>query len=130
MPELVENISTSQAKPDPWLGSFLVAFGGWALDGFDFFLVVFSLTAIGKTFQVSDKTVALALTATLAFRPVGAFLFGLIADRYGRRLPLTLNLVLFAIVELSTGFAHSFAQFLLIRAIFGVVMGGWWGSVL
>jgi SHS family lactate transporter-like MFS transporter len=127
MAEPVERISTSQAKPDPWLGSFLVALGGWALDGFDFFLVVFSLTAIGKSFQVNDKTVALALTATLAFRPVGAFLFGLIADRYGRRLPLALNLFLFAIVELSTGFAQSFSQFLLIRAIFGVVMGGSWG---
>src|SRR5579862_1626128 len=115
------------SRPDPWLGSFLVAFGGWALDGFDFFLVVFSLTAIGRTFNASDKTVALALTATLALRPVGAFLFGLIADRYGRRLPLTLNLALFAVVELFTGFTHSFHEFLAVRAVFGVVMGGQWG---
>jgi SHS family lactate transporter-like MFS transporter len=127
MPDSAERISTLPSKPDPWLGSFLVAFGGWALDGFDFFLVVFSLTAIGKSFQVSDKTVALALTATLAFRPVGAFIFGLIADRYGRRLPLALNLFLFAVVEVFTGFAHSFVEFLLVRAIFGVVMGGSWG---
>ncbi|HEY4054558.1 MAG TPA: MFS transporter [Terriglobales bacterium] len=127
MAESAESNSISPAKPDPWLGSFLVAFGGWALDGFDFFLVVFSLTAIGKSFHVSDKTVALALTATLALRPVGAFVFGLIADRYGRRLPLTLNLLLFAIVEVFTGFAHSFGEFLLVRAIFGVVMGGQWG---
>jgi MFS transporter, SHS family, lactate transporter len=127
MAESLERSSTLPARPDPWLGSFLVAFGGWALDGFDFFLVVFSLTAIGKSFQVSDKTVALALTATLALRPVGAFFFGLIADRYGRRLPLALNLFLFAIVEVFTGFAHSFGEFLLVRAIFGVVMGGQWG---
>jgi SHS family lactate transporter-like MFS transporter len=127
MAESAESNSISPARPDPWLGSFLVAFGGWALDGFDFFLVVFSLTAIGKSFHVSDKTVALALTATLALRPVGAFVFGLIADRYGRRLPLTLNLLLFAIVEVFTGFAHSFGEFLLVRAIFGVVMGGQWG---
>ena len=127
MAESPQSIPVQPAKPDPWLGSFLVAFGGWALDGLDFFLVVFSLTAIGKSFQVSDKTVALALTATLALRPVGAFFFGLIADRYGRRLPLALNLLLFAIVEVFTGFAHSFVEFLVVRAIFGVVMGGSWG---
>lgn len=127
MAELAQPVQTATDKPDPWLGSFLVAFGGWALDGFDFFLVVFSLTAIGRTFNASDKTVALALTATLALRPVGAFLFGLIADRCGRRLPLTMNLVLFAVVELCTGFTHSFREFLLVRAIFGIVMGGQWG---
>jgi SHS family lactate transporter-like MFS transporter len=112
---------------DPWLGSFLCAFAGWGLDGFDFFLVVFSLTAIGRTFAKDDKTVALVLTATLALRPVGAFIFGLLADRYGRRLPLCINLLAFAVVEMLTGFAHSFGQFLFIRAIFGIVMGGQWG---
>src|SRR5580692_10009425 len=112
---------------DPWLGSFLCAFAGWGLDGFDFFLVVFSLTAIGRTFAKDDKTVALVLTATLALRPVGAFIFGLLADRYGRRFPLCINLLAFAVVEMLTGFAHSFGQFLFIRAVFGIVMGGQWG---
>ena len=119
------------ARPAPWsvswFGPFLCAFMGWALDGFDFFLVVFSLTAIGHSFSKDDKTVALALTATLALRPVGALIFGLIADRYGRRLPLAVNFVAFAVVELLTAFAHTFSQFLVIRAAFGVVMGGQWG---
>ncbi|HEV2484074.1 MAG TPA: MFS transporter [Terracidiphilus sp.] len=118
--------SATQAR-DPWFGSFLCAFSGWALDGFDFFLVVFSLTAIGHSFSKDDKTVALALTATLAFRPIGAFIFGLIADRYGRRLPLAINLLAFAVVEVFTGLAHTFGQFILIRAVFGIVMGGQWG---
>jgi SHS family lactate transporter-like MFS transporter len=112
---------------DAWFGSFLCAFSGWTLDGFDFFLVVFSLTAIGHSFSKDDKTVALVLTATLALRPVGAFIFGLIADRYGRRLPLTINLLAFAVVEVFTGLAHTFGQFILIRAVFGIVMGGQWG---
>ena len=115
------------AMQDPWVGSFLAGMAGWTLDAFDFFLVVFSLTAIGQTFGQDDKHVTYALFATLALRPIGAFFFGGIADRYGRRIPLAANLVLFAVVELMTGFAHSFVQFLIIRAIFGVVMGGQWG---
>jgi MFS transporter, SHS family, lactate transporter len=114
-------------KSESWLGSFVCAFVGWALDGFDFFLVVFSLTGIGHSFNQPDKAVALALTATLAFRPVGAFVFGLMADRYGRRLPLAANLFAFAIVEAFTGLAHTFGQFLLARSVFGIVMGGQWG---
>ena len=115
------------SSQESWLASFVSGLAGWTLDGFDFFLVVFSLTAIGHTFGKSDKTVSLALTATLALRPVGAFLFGLIADRYGRRMPIAVNFLLFAVVELCTGFAHSFTMFLIIRAIFGIVMGGQWG---
>jgi MFS transporter, SHS family, lactate transporter len=110
-----------------WLGAFIAGISGWTLDAFDFFLVVFSLTAIGRSFGEDDKHMALALTATLALRPVGAFIFGGISDRFGRRKPLALNLVLFACVELLTGLAHNFTQFLIVRAIFGVVMGGQWG---
>jgi SHS family lactate transporter-like MFS transporter len=127
MPASEIRLDSTGTSSEPWLGSFLSGFIGWTLDGFDFFLVVFSLTAIGQTFGKDDKTVALALTATLALRPVGAFFFGLIADRYGRRLPLAINLVLFAVVEGFTGFSHSFREFLIARAIFGVVMGGQWG---
>lgn len=112
---------------EPWLASFIAGFTGWTLDGLDFFLVVFNLTAIGHTFGKPDKTVALALTATLALRPIGAFLFGLIADRYGRRLPIAANFFLFAIVEVCTGLAPTFTAFLVIRAVFGIVMGGQWG---
>lgn len=124
--DLTEPLPTMPLQ-ESWLASFISGLAGWTLDGFDFFLVVFSLTAIGHTFGKSDKTVALVLTATLAMRPVGAFLFGLIADRYGRRLPIAANFALFAVVEGCTGCAHSFTSFLIIRAIFGIVMGGQWG---
>jgi SHS family lactate transporter-like MFS transporter len=75
----------------------------------------------------SDKEIAFSITLTLAFRPVGAFIFGLLADRYGRRLPLMMDLVFYSVVEVLTGFAHSFAVFLVLRALFGIGMGGEWG---
>jgi SHS family lactate transporter-like MFS transporter len=116
-----------QGEPEPWVGAFVAGLSGWTLDSFDFFLVVLSLTMIGREFGQDVKHMTLALTATLALRPAGAFVFGALSDRFGRRLPMILNLSLFAVVELTTGFAHSFIQFLLIRALFGVVMGGQWG---
>jgi MFS transporter, SHS family, lactate transporter len=115
------------AKPQGQTAAFIVGFAGWTLDAFDFFLVVFCLTAIGHTFGKTDAKIALALTATLAFRPVGSILFGLLADRIGRRIPLMLNLVLFATVEMLTGLARNFVWFLIIRSVFGIVMGGQWG---
>jgi SHS family lactate transporter-like MFS transporter len=105
----------------------LAGFLGWTLDAFDFFLVVFCLTAIGKEFQKSDTAIAFSITLTLAFRPVGAFLFGLLADRYGRRMPLMLDLVFYSVVEVLTGFAPNFTTFLVLRALFGIGMGGEWG---
>jgi SHS family lactate transporter-like MFS transporter len=113
-------------RPSAW-PALLAGFLGWTLDAFDFFLVVFCLTAIGKEFHQPDKTVALSLTLTLAFRPVGAFLFGLFADRYGRRLPLIIDLIFYSIVEVATGFAPTFTSFLVLRALFGIGMGGEWG---
>jgi SHS family lactate transporter-like MFS transporter len=105
----------------------LAGFLGWTLDAFDFFLVVLSLTAIAKEFHRSDAEIALSITLTLVFRPVGAFIFGLMADRYGRRLPLMIDLVFYSAVEVATGFAHSFSTFLVLRALFGIGMGGEWG---
>lgn len=114
-------------KQEPWVGAFIAGLSGWTLDAFDFFLVVMALTAIGQEFGRSVAAMTLTASATLALRPVGAFLFGAISDRYGRRIPLVINLCLFAVIELATGFAHSFTQFILIRAVFGIVMGGQWG---
>ena len=105
----------------------LASFLGWTLDAFDFFLVVFSLTAIAQEFHRSDAKIALSLTLTLMFRPVGAFIFGLMADRYGRRIPLMIDLVFYSLVEVLTGFAHSFTTFMVLRALFGIGMGGEWG---
>lgn len=119
---------TTMLPPKDGHGAALFAgFLGWTLDAFDFFLVVLSLTAIAKEFHRSDKEIAFSITLTLAFRPVGAFIFGLMADRYGRRIPLMVDLVFYSAVEVLTGFAHSFASFLVLRALFGIGMGGEWG---
>ncbi len=105
----------------------LAGFLGWTLDAFDFFLVVMCLTAIGREFHKSDQEMAVTLLATMLFRPVGAFLFGLLADRYGRRLPLMLDLVFYSAIEVCSGLSPNFTTFLILRALFGVGMGGEWG---
>src|SRR6266508_1306077 len=105
----------------------VAGFLGWTLDAFDFFVVVMTLTAIAKEFHKTDAEVAASITLTLAFRPVGAFIFGLLADRYGRRLPLMLDLVFYSLVEVLSGLAPSFTAFLVLRALFGIGMGGEWG---
>jgi MFS transporter, SHS family, lactate transporter len=107
--------------------ALLAGFLGWTLDAFDFFLVVFTLTAIAREFHKTDAELALTLTVTLAFRPVGAFIFGLLADRYGRRLPLMIDLVFYSVVEVLSGLAPNYTTFLILRALFGIGMGGEWG---
>jgi SHS family lactate transporter-like MFS transporter len=102
-------------------------FLGWTLDAFDFFVVVMTLTAIAKEFGRTDAEIALSVTLTLAFRPVGALVFGLMADRYGRRIPLMANLVFYAFIEVLSGLAPSYGSFLVLRALFGIGMGGEWG---
>jgi len=118
---------SSGQQPSDHRAAVLAGFLGWMLDAFDFFLVVFSLTAIAQEFHKSDAEVAFSITVTLAFRPVGAFIFGLMADRYGRRLPLMLDLVFFSIIQVLTGLAPNFTTFLVLRALFGIGMGGEWG---
>jgi len=105
----------------------IASFLGWTLDAFDFFLVVFALTAIGQEFAKSDADIALSITLTLACRPVGALVFGLMADRYGRRLPLMLNLAFYSLIQVLSGLAPSYGTFLVLRAVFGIGMGGEWG---
>ena len=105
----------------------LAGFLGWTLDAFDFFVVVMTLTAIAKEFHKTDAEIAASITLTLAFRQVGAFIFGLLADRYGRRLPLMLDLVFYSLVEVLSGLAPSYTAFLVLRALFGIGMGGEWG---
>jgi MFS transporter, SHS family, lactate transporter len=116
----------SQA-PSDHRAALLAGFLGWTLDAFDFFLVAFCLTAIGKEFHKTDAAIALSITVTLAFRPLGAFLFGLMADRYGRRLPLMIDLVFYSVIEVLTGLAPNYTTFMVLRALFGIGMGGEWG---
>ena len=119
--------STASLPPRDSTAAVTAGFLGWTLDAFDYFLVVMCLTAIGKEFHKTDAEMALAIMLTLAFRPVGALLFGLIADRYGRRLPLMLDLILFSVIEVLSGLARDYHTFLILRAIFGIAMGGEWG---
>src|SRR5438046_9990347 len=119
--------SLASAVPRGHRSAVFASFLGWTLDAFDFFLVVFALTAIARDFQKTDAQIALTITVTLAFRPVGAFIFGLMADRYGRKLPLMIDLVFVSIVEVLSGLAPSYMTFLILRALFGIGMGGEWG---
>src|SRR5438477_12807284 len=105
----------------------LAGFLGWTLDAFDFFIVVFLFDTLAHQFGVTKKEIVLTTTATLAMRPAGALLFGLLADRYGRRIPLMANVIYFSIIELLCGFSPNFTVFLILRALFGVGMGGEWG---
>src|SRR5712691_8556121 len=107
--------------------ALLAGFLGWTLDAFDFFLVVVTLTAIAKEFHKTDKEIALSLALTLGFRPVGAFIFGLLADRYGRRIPLMIDLVFYSIIEVLSGLAPNYVTFCVLRALFGIGMGAEWG---
>ena len=120
-------VPVAVSRPTDQSAAVTASFLGWTLDAFDYFLVVYCLTAIGSEFHRSDAQMALSITVTLAFRPVGAFLFGLMADRYGRRLPLMIDLIFYSVVEIATGFAPGYTSFIILRALFGIGMGGEWG---
>ncbi len=103
------------------------SFIGWTMDAFDYFVVVFLVDTLAREFHVQKTAIILTLTATLMMRPVGALVFGLLADRYGRRKLLMANVVFFSVVELLCGFSPSFTFFLVMRALYGIGMGGEWG---
>jgi MFS transporter, SHS family, lactate transporter len=105
----------------------LAGFLGWTLDAFDFFVVVFLYDTLAHQFGVPKKSIVLTVTATLAMRPLGALIFGLLSDRYGRRVPLMLNVIYFSAIELLCGFSPNYTFFLIMRALFGIGMGGEWG---
>src|SRR5437763_10535718 len=107
--------------------TFVACFLGWALDALDFFLVTFVLVPIGHDFGQSIPKVAFAITLTLMMRPVGAFIFGLLGDKFGRRIPLMADIIFYSVMELLTAFAPNFTVFLILRALFGIGMGGEWG---
>jgi SHS family lactate transporter-like MFS transporter len=107
--------------------ALLAGFLGWTLDAFDFFVIVFLYDVLAAQFHVSKKAIVLTTAATLAFRPMGALLFGLLSDRYGRRIPLMGSVIYFSVVEVLCGFAPNFVVFFVLRALFGIGMGGEWG---
>lgn len=105
----------------------LACFLGWTLDAFDFFVVVFLVGTLATSFQVSKADIILTLTVTLATRPAGAFIFGILADRYGRRKSLMANVLFYSVIEVLCGFAPSFTVFIILRGLYGLGMGGEWG---
>jgi MFS transporter, SHS family, lactate transporter len=107
--------------------TFIACFLGWSLDAFDFFILIFCVSALAAQFQTKVSAITEAIFLTLAMRPVGALLFGLMADRFGRRPTLMVNVVVYTAFEVASAFAPSMTVFLIIRALFGIGMGGEWG---
>jgi len=100
---------------------------GWTLDAFDFFLLTFVVKYVAADMKAEIVAVTAAITLTLACRPLGALIFGWIADRYGRRMPLMVDIAFYSVIELLTAFSPNFTVFLVLRALYGVAMGGEWG---
>jgi MFS transporter, SHS family, lactate transporter len=105
----------------------LAGFLGWTLDAFDFFILTFVLAPIAKEFGTTIPALALTITASLATRWIGAIIFGLFADRYGRRIPLIVNILYFSLIEILSGLAPSYKVFFFLRLLYGIGMGGEWG---
>jgi SHS family lactate transporter-like MFS transporter len=129
-PELATGIAaTPTAVPttSEAVHTLLASFLGWTLDAFDFFVLVFVLPRIAAEFHKSVADVAFTITATLSMRPVGALVFGWLADRYGRRVPLMLDVIFYSVIEVASGLAPTYGWFLFLRALYGIGMGGEWG---
>jgi len=107
--------------------TFIACFLGWSLDAFDFFILIFCVNALAAQFQTKVSAIAEAIFLTLAMRPVGALLFGWMADRFGRRPTLMVDIIAYSVFELASAFAPSLTFFLVMRAFFGIAMGGEWG---
>jgi SHS family lactate transporter-like MFS transporter len=125
---------TSPASPPPSpadraneRNALIAGFLGWTLDAFDYFILTYVLSQVAAEFHVSEVTIPFALTASLMMRPVGALIFGLLADRYGRRLPLIFNVLFYSVVEVLSGLAPSYKVFFALRLLYGIGMGGEWG---
>jgi SHS family lactate transporter-like MFS transporter len=107
--------------------TFIACFLGWSLDAFDFFILVFCVSALATQFHAKVSEVSEGIFWTLAMRPVGAFLFGMMADKFGRRPTLMVDIIAYSVFELASAFAPSLKIFLITRALFGIAMGGEWG---
>ena len=107
--------------------TFLACFLGWTLDALDFFLLTFVVKDVSAEFSVSIVKVTFAITLTLMMRPLGALLFGLLGDRFGRRIPLMVDIIFYSLMELLTAFSPNYTFFLIFRALYGLGMGGEWG---
>ncbi|MBS0439243.1 MAG: MFS transporter, partial [Proteobacteria bacterium] len=120
-------VSTLRQLDSPQRHVVAASFLGWTLDAFDYFLLVFVIPEVARDFGVSVAEVAFSTTLTLAMRPLGALIFGRLADRFGRRPVLMLDVILFAVFEAASALAPSLTVLLIVRALFGIAMGGEWG---
>ena len=107
--------------------AYFAALAGWSLDAFDYFTFVFCLSAISTEFHTDIKSVSVGIFLTLASRPVGALVFGWLAEKYGRRPILMLNVLSYSALQFATAFAPNLTTLLVLRALFGFAMGGEWG---
>jgi SHS family lactate transporter-like MFS transporter len=126
-PEIMEFIGHFRRLTPVQRNTFIACFLGWSLDAFDFFILIFCVSALATQFQTKVSDITEAIFLTLAMRPVGAFLFGLMADRFGRRPTLMVDIIAYSVFELGSAFAPSLKFFLIMRALFGIAMGGEWG---
>jgi SHS family lactate transporter-like MFS transporter len=122
-PPSLPPFASRRARVHALTASFL----GWTMDAFDFFILVFMMDRVAADLHVNKEDIVFTLFGTLLLRPVGALIFGLLADRYGRRRPLIANVIFFSLVELCCGFAPSYGVFLALRCLYGIGMGGEWG---
>jgi MFS transporter, SHS family, lactate transporter len=116
----------TRLRPDQ-RNAFLAAFLGWTMDAFDYFIVVLVYAEIAKDFGVSLERMAFLTTVTLVMRPVGALIFGLWADRAGRRVPLIVDVCFYSVIGFACAFAPNFTVLLILRLLYGIGMGGEWG---
>lgn len=123
MPDSAQPAGTGKGTHNAVLAGFL----GWTFDAFDFFVLAFVLAPIANEFGKSIPALALTITASLATRWIGAILFGLLADRYGRRIPLIVNILYYSLIEVLSGLAPNYRVFFVLRLLYGIGMGGEWG---
>ncbi len=107
--------------------AFFAGFSAWTFDAFDFFILTYVVPRVAHDFHRSLADITATLTASLLMRPVGAFFFGLIADRWGRRIPLMLDIAFYSVMEVLSGLAPTYRMFYILRLLYGVGMGGAWG---
>jgi SHS family lactate transporter-like MFS transporter len=122
-----DSAALSSAERINQRNAVLAGFLGWTLDAFDFFVLTFVINDVARSFGRSRPDIALTITLALAMRPIGAVIFGIMADHWGRRLPLMLNVMFYAIISVLSGLAPTYTTFLVLRMLFGIAMGGEWG---
>ena len=109
---------------------FLAGFSAWTADAFDFHALSIQTTKFAKYYHTSNTNITTAITLTLLLRSVGAAIFGLAGDRYGRKWPMVLNMVVLGLLQIATIYSKTFQQFLAVRSLFGLFMGGVYGNAI